>query len=56
MTVGTRKLIELAFLALMDSGIDYRGRNVGCYASSVAFDIRSVAEPVSVRVHQEQCQ
>lgn len=47
MAVGTRKLLELSFLALLDSGLDYRGRNVGCYMSAVAFDILSVAEPVS---------
>ncbi len=48
MAVGTRKLIELSFLALLDSGIDYRGRNVGCYMSATAFDILSIAEPVSL--------
>ncbi|EIN09536.1 polyketide synthase [Punctularia strigosozonata HHB-11173 SS5] len=42
MAVSTRKLIELSFLALLDSGIEYRGRNVGCYASGNAFDILSV--------------
>lgn len=31
MSISTRKLIELSFLALLDSGIDYRGRNVGCF-------------------------
>ncbi|TFY52512.1 hypothetical protein EVJ58_g9975, partial [Rhodofomes roseus] len=45
MAVTTRKLIELAFLALLDAGIDYRGRNVGCYASATAFDMQAVAEP-----------
>ncbi|KAK0461850.1 uncharacterized protein EV420DRAFT_1527612 [Desarmillaria tabescens] len=34
MSVSTRKLIEHSFLALLDSGIDYRGRNVGCYMAS----------------------
>ncbi|KAG1725077.1 acyl transferase domain-containing protein [Suillus paluster] len=38
MTIGTRKLIELSFLALLDSGIDYRGKNVGAYMASVAHD------------------
>lgn len=47
MAVSTRKLVELSFLALLDSGIDYRGRNVGCYASATAFDLQSIAEPVS---------
>lgn len=32
MSVSTRKLIELSFLALLDSGIDYRGQNIGCFA------------------------
>jgi acyl transferase domain-containing protein len=32
MSLATRKLIELSFLALLDSGIDYRGQNVGCFA------------------------
>lgn len=43
MAPGTRKLIELSFLALLDSGIKYRGRNVGCYAAATAHDILSVA-------------
>ncbi|KAG1766333.1 hypothetical protein EV702DRAFT_1150480 [Suillus placidus] len=38
MTIGTRKLIELSFLALLDSGIDYRGKNIGTYMASVAHD------------------
>lgn len=46
MALSTRKLIELSFLALLDSGIDYRGQNVGCYAAGTAFDILSIAEPV----------
>ena len=32
MSLSTRKLIELSFLALLDSGIDYRNKNVGCFA------------------------
>lgn len=48
MNLGTRKLIETTFLALLDSGIDYRGRNVGCYMSAVAHDIFSVSGHVSV--------
>lgn len=46
MALSTRKLLELSFLALLDSGIQYRGCNVGCYMSGVAFDMLSVAEPV----------
>ncbi|EGN91244.1 hypothetical protein SERLA73DRAFT_157585, partial [Serpula lacrymans var. lacrymans S7.3] len=45
MALSTRKLIELSFLALLDSGIDYRGQNVGCFASGTAFDILSIADP-----------
>jgi hypothetical protein len=48
MAASTRKLIELSFLALLDSGIDYRGKNVGCYASGIAFDSLSVGVPVSL--------
>ncbi|KAH9934350.1 uncharacterized protein B0H18DRAFT_1188403 [Fomitopsis serialis] len=45
MSLSTRKLIELSFLALLDSGIDYRGKDVGCYTSATNHDILSVAEP-----------
>jgi acyl transferase domain-containing protein len=44
--VGTRKLVEHAFLALLDSGIDSRSQNVGVYSSAVAFDILSAADAV----------
>ena len=50
MNLGTRKLIETTFLALLDSGIDYRGRNVGCYMSAVAHDMFSVSGHVSYEV------
>lgn len=43
MTIGTRKLIELSFLALLDSGIDYRGKNIGAYMASVAHDAWMIA-------------
>ncbi|KAF7299452.1 Polyketide synthase [Mycena indigotica] len=42
MAVSTRKLIETTFLALLDSGIDYRNRNVGCYMAAVAFDTTTI--------------
>lgn len=48
MSVSTRKLLELAFLSLLDSGIDYRGQDVGCFMSAVDFDILSVASQVSL--------
>ncbi|KZT66074.1 hypothetical protein DAEQUDRAFT_752280 [Daedalea quercina L-15889] len=43
MPLGTRKLIETTFLALLDSGVDYRGQNVGCYMSGVDQDMFSVS-------------
>lgn len=43
MPLSTRKLIETTFLSLCDSGIDYRGKNVGCYMSGVAHDIFSIS-------------
>ncbi|EED85042.1 predicted protein [Postia placenta Mad-698-R] len=43
MALSTRKLIETSFLSLVDSGIDYRGKNIGCYMSGVAHDSVSVA-------------
>lgn len=33
MTATSRRLIEQSFLALLDSGIDYRGRKVGSFAA-----------------------
>ena len=33
MTASSRRLIEISFLALLDSGIDYRGRKVGSFAA-----------------------
>ncbi|KAM5543754.1 hypothetical protein V8D89_002371 [Ganoderma adspersum] len=43
MPLSTRKLVEVAFLGLQDSGIDYRGKNVGCYMSGVGHDFYSVS-------------
>ena len=45
--VAARKLVEVSFLALLDSGIEYRGRNVGCYASATADDIEDACDVVS---------
>ncbi|KAF8200274.1 polyketide synthase [Pholiota molesta] len=45
MSLSTRKLIEHSFLALLDSGINYRGRNIGCYMSATSFDMQGVSEP-----------
>jgi len=47
MAVGTRKLIELSFLALLDSGMDYRGKNIGAYMASVAHDPWMISGEVS---------
>ena len=33
MTASSRRLIEQSFLALLDSGIDYRGRKVGSFVA-----------------------
>ncbi|KIK63373.1 polyketide synthase [Collybiopsis luxurians FD-317 M1] len=44
MAVATRKLLELSFLAFIDSGIVYRGCNVGCFMSGVAATIEAMAE------------
>lgn len=49
MAVSTRKLMEIAFLSLLDSGIDYRGQDIGCFMSAVDFDILSIATPVRLR-------
>ena len=46
MAVGTRKLIELSFLALLDSGMDYRGKNIGAYMASVAHDLWMISGEV----------
>ncbi|KAI0695501.1 polyketide synthase [Cerioporus squamosus] len=43
MPLSTRKLLELSFLSLQDSGIDYRGKNIGCYMAGVAHDIFAVS-------------
>jgi acyl transferase domain-containing protein len=47
MGVATRKLVEHAFLALLDSGINSRSQNVGAYTSGIAFDLLSSADAVS---------
>ena len=47
MPLSVRKLIETTFLSLCDSGIEYRGKNIGCYMSGVAHDVFSVSGNVS---------
>ena len=48
MPLSVRKLIEITFLSLCDSGIDYRGKNVGCYMSAVSHDMFSISGHVGV--------
>lgn len=47
MAASTRKLIEHSFLALYDSGIDYRSRNIGCFTAGSVYSITNVSETVS---------
>lgn len=47
MNISTRKLIEQTFLALLDSSIDYRGKNIGCYMAGVAHDLWMISGEVS---------
>ncbi|KAJ3793869.1 beta-ketoacyl synthase, partial [Lentinula aff. detonsa] len=44
MAPSTRKLIEHCFLALYDSGINYRGRNIGCFTAGSIYEITSVSD------------
>ncbi|CCM00168.1 uncharacterized protein FIBRA_02196 [Fibroporia radiculosa] len=63
MPLSTRRLLETTFLALLDSGIDYRGRNVGCYMSGIAHDMITVSgharalfisfRPISIFISQD---
>jgi len=46
MSPATRMLLEQCFLALLDSGIDYRTKNIGCYTSGTSIDLTNVTEPV----------
>ncbi|KAF8205834.1 thiolase-like protein, partial [Mycena galopus ATCC 62051] len=45
MAPTTRKLVEVSFLALLDSGIDYRKQNVGCYMSGNSIKLSNVSYP-----------
>lgn len=45
-----------AFLALLDSGINYRGENVGCYTSAVSHDLFMLSGQASrVDVSRAMC-
>lgn len=46
MSPSTRKLLEHSFLALRDSGIDFRGRQVGCFATGVDHDLAYFSDAV----------
>jgi len=46
MSPAARKLLENSFLALLDSGIDYRMKKVGVYTSGTSIDLLNVSEPV----------
>lgn len=56
MPIGTRKLIETAFLALLDSGINYRGKNVGSFMAGIAHDVIALSGHVSVNISQDVSQ
>ncbi|KAJ7839259.1 beta-ketoacyl synthase, partial [Mycena olivaceomarginata] len=45
MAPATRKLLEHSFLALLDSGIDYRKQNVGCFISGTSIELSNVSSP-----------
>jgi len=47
MAPASRKLVENSFLALLDSGIDYRTKSVGVFTSGTSIDLMNVSEPVS---------
>ncbi|KAF4610126.1 hypothetical protein D9613_010407 [Agrocybe pediades] len=45
MAPASRKLVENSFLALLDSGIDYRTKRVGVFTSGTSIDLMNVSEP-----------
>ncbi|CAA7270507.1 unnamed protein product [Cyclocybe aegerita] len=45
MAPATRKLLENTFLALLDSGIDYRTKIVGCFTAGTSIELTNVSEP-----------
>ncbi|KAJ7157757.1 putative polyketide synthase [Mycena filopes] len=44
MAPATRSLIEQSFLALLDSGIDYRKQPIGCYMSGTSIDLLTASQ------------
>lgn len=55
MPVSTRKLIETSFLALLDSGIAYRGQNIGCYMAGIAHDMVAISGQVRIYILDALC-
>jgi len=56
MTASSRRMIELSFLALLDSGIDYRGRKVGSFAAGTIAEALSHVRPLgSLFFHPAPC-
>jgi acyl transferase domain-containing protein len=47
MAPSTRKLLEQCFLALLDSGIDFRKQPVGCYTSANSVEVSTASSQVS---------
>jgi acyl transferase domain-containing protein len=47
MAPSTRKLLEQSFLALLDSGIDFRKQLVGCYTSANSVEVSTASSQVS---------
>jgi len=47
MPASSRRMIELSFLALLDSGIDYRGRKVGSFAAGTLAEAPSHVRPTN---------
>ncbi|KAF7348024.1 putative polyketide synthase [Mycena sanguinolenta] len=45
MAPATRKLLEQTFLALLDSGINYRKQSVGCFMSGTSIELLNVSNP-----------
>ncbi|KAJ3513618.1 hypothetical protein NLJ89_g2846 [Agrocybe chaxingu] len=44
MAPATRKLLQNTFLALLDSGIDYRTKVVGCFTAGTSLELTNVSE------------
>lgn len=49
LTLGTRKLVELSFRAMLDSGIDYRGKRFGSFMCGPATGYHELVSHSHVR-------